>query len=131
MMTGVARRWILATAATMALVGSAPVIAHHGAAATFDVNKTITVKGTMTEFLFVNPHAQLYFDVKNNKGDIEKWQGALTAPTKLSRAGWTKRTLQPGDLVTMTGNPAKSGAHSIWIRTLVGPKGEALQLFED
>jgi len=124
-------RLILIPLAVVVLLASTPLLAHHGAAAAFDVTKTITVQGTMTEFLFVNPHVQLYFERKNDKGDIEKWQGALTAPSKLSRAGWNKRTLQPGDQVKVTGNPARNGSNSIWIRTLVGPKGESLQLFED
>jgi len=113
-----------------ALLVSAPLLAHHGAAA-FDVTKMVTVKGTVTDFQYVNPHVQIYFDVKNDKGESEAWQGELTAPNKLSRAGWTKRTLKPGDSITVTGNPAQSGAHTLWIRKLIGPDGESLQLFED
>jgi hypothetical protein len=121
----------MVVAGIFAFVASAPIVAHHGAAAAFDVTKTITVQGTMTEFLFVNPHVQLYFERKNDKGEVEKWQGALTAPSKLSRAGWNKRTLQPGDQVTVSGNPARNGSNSIWIRKLIGPKGDSLPLFEE
>ncbi len=107
-----------------------PLLAHHGAAA-FDVTKMVTVKGTVTDFQYVNPHVQVYFEVKNDKGEPDAWQGELTAPNKLSRAGWTKRTLKPGDMITVTGNPAANGAHTLWIRKLIGPDGESLQLFED
>lgn len=113
-----------------ALLLAIPLLAHHGAAA-FDVTKMVTVKGTVTDFQYVNPHVQVYFDVKNDKGEPEAWQGELTAPNKLSRAGWTKRTLKPGDMITVTGNPAANGAHTLWIRKLIGPDGESLQLFED
>jgi len=109
---------------------SAPMFAHHGTAA-FDVTKMVTVKGTVTDFQFVNPHVQIYWDVKNEKGETEKWQGELTAPNKLIRAGWSKHTLKPGDEITATGNVAQGGAHVMWIRKLLGPTGEALQLFED
>lgn len=109
---------------------SGPMFAHHGTAA-FDVSRMVTVKGTITDFQFVNPHVQLYFECKNEKGETEKWQGELTAPNKLQRAGWTRHTLKPGDEITATGNPALSGAHVMWIRKLVGPTGESLQLFED
>jgi Family of unknown function (DUF6152) len=125
------KRLLLVLAATAAvLLVSAPLVAHHGAAA-FDVTKMITVKGTVTDFQYVNPHVQVYFDAKNDKGEAEAWQGELTAPNKLSRAGWSKRTLKPGDSITVTGNPATNGAHTLWIRKLIGPDGESLQLFED
>ena len=78
---------------------SRPLIAHHGTAA-YDTSKVVTVKGTMADFRFVNPHVQLFFDVKNEKGETEHWQAELTAPNKLSRAGWDKHTLKPGDLIT-------------------------------
>ncbi len=113
-----------------ALLLARPLPAHHGAAA-FDVTKMVTVKGTVTDFQYVNPHVQVYFDVRSDKGETEAWQGELTAPNKLSRAGWTKRTLKPGDMITVTGNPAQNGAHTLWIRKLIGPDGESLQLFED
>ena len=112
------------------LVLTVPMSAHHGTAA-FDVTKMVTVKGTVTDFQFVNPHVQIYWDVKNEKGEIEKWQGELTAPNKLIRAGWSKHTLKPGDEITATGNVAQGGQHVMWIRKLIGPTGEALQLFED
>jgi hypothetical protein len=117
-------------AGTALLAVSVPLLAHHGTAA-FDTDQMVTVKGTITDFQYVNPHAQVYFTVKNDKGVDEAWQGELTAPNKLSRAGWTKHTLNPGDTVTVSGNPAKNGEHTLWIRKLIGPDGQSLQLFED
>ena len=122
---------LILTAIVFALsVVSVPIFAHHGTAA-FDVTKMVTVKGTVTDFQFVNPHVQIYWDVKNEKGETEKWQGELTAPNKLIRAGWNKHTLKPGDEITATGNVTQGGQHVMWIRKLLGPTGEALQLFED
>lgn len=120
---------LLATVIAMAIV-SAPVFAHHGTAA-FDTTKMVKVKGTVTNLQFTNPHVLLFFDCKNEKGDTEQWQGELTAPNKLIRAGWDKHTLKPGDSVTVGGYAAISGAHTIWIRELIGPSGEALPLFEE
>ena len=117
------------TVVALAMVSS-PAFAHHGTAA-FDVTKMVTVKGILTDFQFVNPHVQLYWESKNEKGEIEKWQGELTAPNKLIRAGWNKHTLNPGDQITATGNVAHDGQHVMWIRKLIGPTGEPLQLFED
>ena len=117
--------FILAAAATV----SAPLFAHHGTAA-YDTTKEVTVKGSMTDFRFVNPHVQLYFEVRNGNGEVEKWQGELTAPNKLSRAGWDKHTLKLGDSITATGYVSKNDPHTMWIRKLIGPEGQPLQLFE-
>ena len=54
------------------LAVSGATFAHHGTAA-YDTKNTVTLKGTMTDFRFINPHVQLYFDVKNDKGEVEKW----------------------------------------------------------
>jgi uncharacterized protein DUF6152 len=112
------------------LIVSQPILAHHGTAA-YDTSKVITVKATMTQFDFTNPHCELFFEVKNEKGETEKWQGELTAPNKLARAGWTKYTLKAGDAVTVGGYRSKTGTNTLWIRTLVGPDGNPLPLSEN
>jgi hypothetical protein len=125
------RTLILSLAAIVALaMFSVPLSAHHGTAA-FDTTKMVKVKGTVTDFQFTNPHVLLFFECKNEKGETEQWQGELTAPNKLMRAGWDKHTLKAGDAVTVGGYAAASGAHTIWIRDLVGPSGEALPLYEE
>src|ERR1700681_3909194 len=121
---------VLVVAMAALLAFSVPTFAHHGGAA-YDMGNPLTVKGTVTEFQFINPHSLVFFDVKNDKGEIEHWQGELTAPNKLARAGWTKHSLNPGDQITVTGFSAKYGGHSLWIRKLVGPDGQSMQLFED
>jgi len=121
---------MLGAAGLILLAAGAPMLAHHGTAA-FDTTATVTVTGTITEFLYVNPHAQVLFEGKTEKGEMGKWQGELTAPNKLTRAGWSKNTLKPGDQVTISGFQVKSGEHTLWIRKLIGPDGNALPLFED
>ena len=116
-------RHLIALAATAALCTVAgPASAHHGTAA-FDLAKVVTVKGTVTSFDFANPHCLVHFDVKNDKGETEQWQAELTAPTKLARGGWSKRTLKAGDTVTVTGPVSKSANHTIWTQKFVGPEG--------
>ena len=63
---------------------SAPLPAHHGEA-NYDTEKTVTVKGTVTDFQFVNPHVQITIDVKNDKGESEKWVGEARSPAMLFR----------------------------------------------
>lgn len=114
--------------AIVVVIGSAPTLAHHGFAAY--TNEMRTVQATITNFRFVNPHVQLYFDVKNETGEVEHWQAELTAPNKLSRGGWTKSTLKPGDEVQITGQVARNGGRSIRIRELRKAGGEPLPLRE-
>ena len=99
------------------LSGSA--FAHHGAAA-YDSSKPVTVTGTVTDFQFVNPHVLISMDVKDpSTGKIEKWAGELTSPNRLARAGWTKSTIKPGDELTLTGAPLKSGAPAMAIHKIM------------
>ena len=114
--------------AIVIVIGSAPTLAHHGFAAY--TNETRTVQATITNFRFVNPHVQLYFDVENETGEFEHWQAELTAPNKLSRGGWTKNTLKPGDEVQITGQVARNGGRSIRIRELRKADREPLPLRE-
>lgn len=111
-----------------ALLGSELAYSHHGAAAyTKDI---ITLKAKITAFRFVNPHVQVYFDVTTEAGNVEHWQGELTAPNKLARAGWSKNTLKPDEECEISGRAGRDGAHSVWITKLVKADGQQLPLFE-
>ena len=113
---------------TTAFLLSASALAHHGRAVySSDV---ITLEATVTEFRFVNPHVQVYFDITTEAGEIEQWQGELTAPNKLARGGWTKNTLQAGDQIRITGRAARNDGHSVAINEIIMPDGEAIPLWE-
>ena len=92
-----------------ALLVSAPLPAHHGEA-NYDTDKVVSVKGTVSDFEFINPHTLITLDVKNDKGEIEKWDCEMRSPTMLVRVGgWDKNTLKPGDVITVFGYRAKNG----------------------
>jgi hypothetical protein len=91
------------------LLLSTPVLAHHGTAA-FDMESVTTVKGTVTKFEFMNPHALIYLDVAGSKGDVEHWIAEESSNNHLSRSGWDKNTLKPGDRITLAGHRARNGA---------------------
>jgi uncharacterized protein DUF6152 len=92
-----------------ALVVSVPLFAHHGEA-NYDTDKVVAVKGTVSSFEFINPHTLITLDVKNDKGEIEKWSCEMRSPTMLVRVGgWDKNTLKVGDVITVYGNRAKNG----------------------
>ena len=112
-----------AVVATAVFTG-ADAFAHHGAAAYTD--KVVTFQASVTEFRFVNPHVQIYFDVTNQDGEIEHWQGELTAPNKLARAGWSKNTIQPGEKLSITGRAARNEGRSLRITAIVTADGESL-----
>ena len=99
--------------------------AHHGTA-NYDTSKTITVKGAVTDFQFINPHVIIVMDGKDETGKVQKWQGELTSPNRLSRAGWTKSSIKLGDTITISGFPTKSGSTEIWIQKVVLANGEDL-----
>ena len=110
------------------LTVSVPLFAHHGNAA-FDP-ASVTVKGTVTEFAWTNPHVQIYLDVKDDKGKIAHWSVETYSPGKLIRAGWTKEVIKPGDQVSITLVPARNGAPVGFLHKLVLPDGKILALQE-
>jgi hypothetical protein len=111
------------------LILGAIVQAHHGNAA-YDDKNPITIKGTVTEFAWTNPHVQIYLDVKDDKGNMVHWSVETYSPGKLIRAGWTKDVIKPGDLVSINLIPAKNGAPVGFLHKLVLPNGKVLTLQE-
>jgi hypothetical protein len=84
------------------------------------------VKGTVTGYDWTNPHAYIYFDVKDEKGAVEKWTAELGALAMLSRAGWRRDTLKPGDEITATGNRAKDGKPIMHLDKVILANGQEL-----
>jgi DNA/RNA endonuclease YhcR with UshA esterase domain len=94
------------------LLLSGPVSAHHGRS-NYDVTSTLTVKGIVTDFEWSNPHAVIHLDATDEGGKVEKWMAETNSPTTLSRQGWTRHTVKPGDVVTLFGHRVKGGANYI------------------
>ena len=110
------------------LLVSGLVFAHHGTGISYDLTKLVTVKGTITNFAFHNPHSQLYWDTKDENGNIVHWSAEMNAPGVLERAGYTKKQLfellKPGTEVTVSGFQSKSGAPVVVFSKAVTPTGE-------
>jgi len=111
-----------------ALLLSAPVrvVAHHGAA-TFDTEGELTVKGTVTEWIWSNPHCFLKFDVKGTDGTVKNWAIETGNIADSSKRGYARRSFKPGDAVTVTLQPAKSGAPVGRLRSVVLADGTKFQ----
>ena len=109
-----------------ALLVSSPILAHHGET-NYDTEKLVTVKGAVTSFQFINPHAQITLDAKNDKGEVEKWICEERSPAMLVRnGGWDKNTLKPGDVITAIGFRAKNGTNILRLKKIVLADGKEL-----
>ena len=106
------------------LIAGGSALAHHGLAE-YDMTKTTTLKGTVTQFEWANPHAMIDMDVKAGAG-IEKWQVETNSPNLLARAGWTRNSLKLGDQITVIGHAAKSGTKLMRLVKIVFANGQEL-----
>jgi len=111
----------------LAGVLAAPVLAHHGNAA-FDVGKMLELKGTVTEWVWANPHCWLKFDVKDANGKVVNWVAETTNSADMTEKGWSKRTFKVGDPVTVTLEPVKSGQPVGRVQFVVLANGQTLGL---
>ena len=109
-----------------------PAFAHHGTNISYDHANPITFKAKVTEFRFSNPHAQIFFDVTDEKGNVVHWNGELTNPSNLARNGWTRKrsetALPPGTMLTITVFPSKSGTTTGVVSKILNEKGEQVLL---
>ena len=108
------------------LLTAIPALAHHTIAAEFDARDTVTVTGVFTRIDWIKPHIYFYIDAKDDSGKVTDWQGELPSPNLLSRRGWSRSTLKPGDQVTVIGAPAKNGEKGMQVKKLVFPDGHEL-----
>jgi hypothetical protein len=107
------------------LIVSVPLFAHHGSAV-FDPGKKLTLKGTVTEWFWSNPHCLLQFDVKSDDGQVAHWIGETQNPAVMVDGGWSKQSFKPGDQVTVTLQPVKNGRPMGRLMTVVLPNGNTL-----
>ena len=108
------------------LAATLPIVAHHSVAAEFDSTKPVTIKGSVTKLEWMNPHAWLYLDVKNEQGQMEKWQFEFGAPNELVRRGWRRTDLKEGQEVTVQGIMARKGGNTASARSIVLADGKRL-----
>jgi len=111
MIVSMTRLRFLSVAIGLVLIMSDSLFAHHGTNASYQLDKMITVNGTVTEFAFAYPHVQLYFDVKDESGKVEHWASELPGTPVMLKSynvGWSKTAIKPGDQVTLGCHPSKS-----------------------
>ena len=86
---------------------SSPIVAHHGTAGVYDFTVRITTKATVKQYIWSNPHVQIYFMLKNDKGEEQSWGVETASPGNMLANGWTKNTFKPGDQLLVSFIPAK------------------------
>ena len=118
------RSAIFLAAATVSFLIAPAAFGHHGVS-DYDMGIVVTWHVTVTDFVFVNPHALLDFTRKNEQDKIEDWQGELQSPNMLARKGhWTRDTVKNGDQITVFGCPARNGSKTMLVRKVVLSNGE-------
>jgi Family of unknown function (DUF6152) len=106
-------------------ISSLPLFAHHGTAA-YDMGKTLTLKGTVTQWLWASPHCVLQFDVTDDHGQVVQWSAETENPSSMVHYGYTKQSLKPGDQIAITVIPAKNGKPFGRIVEVLLPNGQKL-----
>ena len=107
------------------LAVSIPLPAHHGAAG-YDMDKQLTMKGTVREWLWANPHCFMKYDATDEKGNVAHWAVEVSNPTDMIKRGWSLHSFKPGDEITATVRPAKNGAPVGQLLKVVLPNGQSL-----
>jgi hypothetical protein len=114
-----------------ALAPIAPLLAHHSFASEFDVNKPITIQGTITKVEWINPHCYLDLEEKTKDGQIQHWKFEFGAPVALRKAGMKREMLPVGQAVTLSGYDSKDGSKLGWIKKFTFPDGRQIQITID
>jgi hypothetical protein len=110
---------------TVGLALSLPALAHHSGAA-YDRDKAVSVSGTVNAVEWTSPHAWIKVDAKSEAGTVVTWEFELPSPVTLTRRGWSKTALVPGDKVTVTGAPAREHANIAIATSVTDRKGRRL-----
>jgi len=113
------------------VIAATPLVAHHGTNISYDRSKAWTSPAVVTEFKYVNPHAQLYFDVTDSKGAVVHWSAELLPnPAQLIRNGWTRKrsvaVLAPGTKIVVTIAPSRAGGTTGLLLKVTNEMGEEL-----
>ena len=112
----------------LALVSAVmPISAHHSWPISFD--RLVTVKGTVVEFVWANPHPMITLEVQANDGKTEKWQIGGPAINRMESNGWTKATVKPGDVITGIGYQFADGQKIVRLERIVLPDGKEIRLY--
>jgi hypothetical protein len=115
--------------AVAALLAGVSLSAHHSFAAEFDINKPVTLSGTVTKVEWVNPHVYVFIDVKDASGKVTPWSLSSLGPAAARRAGVTRANFGQGQTVTINGYHAKDGSNFAFMRKMTFADGHSVELW--
>jgi hypothetical protein len=115
---------VLTMCAVTLLAASSPMYAHH--AWQLDRSKMVALKGTVTKFDFGNPHVQIYLQAKDDNGNTVTWNAGGPSPNQLSRTGWTRDTVKPGDQIAVAGYRNRDGSFVLRFDTITLASGQVM-----
>ena len=118
--------FLFAFAAVLLLNGTA--VAHHSMSM-YDHDKETTYKATVRNFEYSNPHVQLVFDVRDDRGNVQQWHAEGPSPSRLSGHGWSRETLKPGDEFTIVGNPNRDGSLTMRMVRIILANGQQMDAY--
>lgn len=104
------KRSRMTCAGVIVTLAVASVTAHHSPVM-FDQTKQVSIDGMVVEFAWTNPHSSIQLDVPNGNGGVDRWGVEMGSPGAMVRQGWKSTLIKPGDHVTVTIRPLKSGEH--------------------
>jgi hypothetical protein len=119
------RSWRWFTGIAVLLTIAAPLFAHHGTSA-YDTTKLVTIKGTVTDYQFNNPHVMISVEAKDDNGKTETWISEANSPNVLTRHGWSRDIIKAGDQITVIGYRPKNGAKTLRLQKVVLSNGQEL-----
>jgi len=103
-------RLVICVLVVLVSLGSGALAAHHGRGATYDMKKQVTLKGTVSEVAWRNPHVVIYMDVKAPDGTVVNWAFENSSVGTLARQGYNRNTLKAGQEITAVVNPSAQGS---------------------
>lgn len=113
------RARFLAVACVGLLLAAVPTVAHHSFSAEFDANSPVELTGAVTKIEWLNPHIWFFIDVSDDDGAVKNWGMEMGSPNQLVRAGWTRRTMSVGDIVTVEGSRARDMSDNANARVVI------------
>lgn len=103
-----------------------PAAAHHSFATQYDAAKPVEMRGAVTRVEWTNPHARIYLDVRDDKGEVGNWNFEMASPNVLTRNGWKRDSLKPGDQIVIAGYLARAGVRMGIAGTITDAAGRPL-----
>ena len=117
---------LICIAAALAVLAPAGAQAHHSFAVYFDTNKNVSITGKVTAFRFTNPHGMIALDVTGADGKVTQWRAETNAPVVLTRRGWTRDIIKPGETITIEGWGSRDGRPYMRLRRALDAGGKLI-----